>query len=152
MPARRVIVVATDGSDLAGPTVARAARLAVREDADLVIVCAYAEPSGRTDERTAATLGGGSRYARVFGRDAADVALAAGEAVAREEGATVAAALAVDGDPATAVLRVAAEREARLIVVGAPPERSMADLLAGTVATEVSRGATCDVLVVRPSA
>ena len=32
------VVVGTDGSDLAGPTVTRAAWIAVKEDADLVIV------------------------------------------------------------------------------------------------------------------
>ena len=36
----RKILVGTDGSSLAGPTVTRAARLAVADDADLIVVCA----------------------------------------------------------------------------------------------------------------
>ena len=43
----RIIVVGTDDSSLAEPTVARAAWLAKREDADLVIVCAYSALSRR---------------------------------------------------------------------------------------------------------
>ena len=45
------IIVGTDGSALAAPTVARAAWLANRDDADLVIICAY----GQCDEAEAAT-------------------------------------------------------------------------------------------------
>jgi nucleotide-binding universal stress UspA family protein len=43
------------------------------------------------------------------------------------------------------------ERNARLIVVGARHERSIADRLLGTVATEVTKQAPCDVLIVRPT-
>ena len=45
----RTIVVGTDGSPLAVPTVARAAWLAAHDDADLVIVCAYSELSRRDE-------------------------------------------------------------------------------------------------------
>ena len=145
-----VIVVGTDGSPLAGPTVARAAWLANREDADLVIVCAFAELSRRTEARNVATLGGDSRVGQVLGRNAASAAIAAGVATAREEGATITAALLVDGEPAAALMRVAEERDAQLIVVGARHERSIADRLLGTVATEVTKRAPCDVLIVRP--
>jgi len=145
-----VIVVGTDGSSLAGPTVARAAWLAHREDADLVIVCAFAEMSRRTEARNVATLGGDTRLGQVLGRSAASEAIVSGVAVAQQEGATIAAALLVDGDPAAALMSVAAEREAQLIVVGARHERSMADRLLGTVATEVTKSAPCDVLIVRP--
>lgn len=145
----REIVVGTDGSALAGTAVARAAAIA-GTDADLVIVCAFAQLPRRTDARAAATLGGNSRYAQALGRDAAHAAAAAGVAIARREGATIAASLVVAGDPVTSLVRVAAERNAQLIVVGAPRERSLADRLLGTVATEVGRQAPCDVLVVRP--
>ena len=47
----RTVVVGTDGSALAGPTVARAAWLAQHDDADLVIVCAYSGLSRRDEAK-----------------------------------------------------------------------------------------------------
>ena len=54
----RTIVVGTDGSELAGPVVARAAWLAVRDDADLVIVCAFSQLPRRAEAKNVATLPG----------------------------------------------------------------------------------------------
>ena len=108
----RTIVVGTDGSDLAAPTVARAAWLATRDHADLVLA-------------------------------------RAGE-VARAQGATVSAALLIDGEPAQALVKAAEDRSADLIVMGAVHDRSLAGRLLGTTAEEVTKKATCDVLIVRP--
>ena len=145
------IVVGTDGSALAAPTVERAAILAAREDADLVIVCAVAEMSRRLDARHVATLGGDTRLGQVPGRTAASVAIAGAVAVAQQHGATIAAALLIDGDPAAVLVSVATERHAQLVVVGARYERSLAERLLGTVATDVIKHAPCDVLIVRPA-
>src|SRR6478735_10235661 len=71
----RTIVVGTDGSSLGEPTVGRAAWLAKHDDADLVIVCAYAQLSRRDEAKNVATLGGDSRIGQVLGRDAARLAL-----------------------------------------------------------------------------
>ena len=147
----RIVVVGTDGSALAEPTVARAALQARCEDADLVIVCAFAEMPRRAEAKNVATLGGDSRLGQVLGRNAASAAIAGAVAVAREQGATIAAALLVDGEPAAALMSVAAERKADLIVVGARQQRSIAQRLLGTVATEVTKRAPCDVLIVRPA-
>ena len=49
----RTIVVGTDGSALAEPTVGRAAWLAKHDDADLVIVCAYSKLSRRDEAKKA---------------------------------------------------------------------------------------------------
>lgn len=146
----RTIVVGTDGSPLATPTVARAAWLAAHDDADLVIVCAYSALSRRNEARNPATLGGDTRIGQVTGRTAASSAIAAAVAVAQEQSATIAAALLVDGEPATALLESAKERAADLIVVGALRDTGLAERLLGTVATEVVRRAPCEVLVVRP--
>lgn len=145
-----VVVVGTDGSSLAGPTVARAAWVAARDDADLVVVCAYAEMSRRTEAKNVTTLGGDPRIGQVLGRNAASDAIASAVSVAQEGGATIAAALLVDGDPAAALLDQASSRGAQLLVVGARRDRSVAGRLLGTVATEVVKQATCDVLIVRP--
>lgn len=147
----RTIVVGTDGSGLAAPVVARAAWLAVRDDADLVIVCAYARAPRRTDAMNVHTLGGDSRSGQVLGREAAALAVETAMATAKAEGATVSATLLVDGEPATALMATAQERSADLIVLGAIHDRSLADRLLGTVASEVTKRATCDVLIVRPA-
>ena len=146
----RTIVVGTDGSPLAGSTVARAAWLAAHDDADLVVVCAYSELSRRQEARNVATVGGDTRIGQVLGRAAADDAMAAAVDVARGCGATVSAAVLVDGDAAEALLEIAGERDAQLIVIGARQDVSLAERLLGTVAAEVVRRADCDVLVVRP--
>jgi nucleotide-binding universal stress UspA family protein len=147
----RTIVVGTDGSSLAEPTVGRAAWLAKHDDADLVIVCAYAQMSRRVEAKNVTTLGGDSRTGRVLGREAASVAISEAMTVARAEGATVTAALLVDGDPAKVLVLTAQERNAELIVLGAIHDRTLADRVLGSTAEEVTRRAECDVLVVRPA-
>lgn len=146
----RTIVVGTDGSALAEPTVGRAAWLAKHDDADLIIVCAYAQMSRRADAKNIATLGGDSRTGQVLGREAASTALAEAMRTATAEGATVAAALLIDGDPSKALVVAAEERSADLIVLGALHDRSLADRVLGWTATEVTKRARCDVLIVRP--
>jgi nucleotide-binding universal stress UspA family protein len=146
----KTIVVGTDGSPLAEPTVARAAWLAAHNDSDLVIVCAYSALSRRQEARNVATVGGDSRIGQVLGRAAANDALSSATSIARQNGATLSASLLVDGEPAQALLDVADERDADLIVVGARHDVSLAERLLGTVATDVVRRAPCEVLIVRP--
>ena len=130
---------------------ARAAWLAKREDADLVIVCAYSGLSRRDEAKNVATAGGDVRVDEVLGRAAASEAMSRAVAVAAEEGATVAAALLLEGEPAAALVKTARDRKAELLVVGARHDRSLAERLLGTVATEVTKRAKCDVLIVRPT-
>lgn len=147
----RTIVVGTDGSSLSGPTVSRAAGLAKHDDADLVIVCAYAQMSRRVEAKNVATLGGDVRTGQVLGREAASLAMSRAMEVAAAEGATVTAALLVDGDPGNVLVRIAEEHGAGLVVLGAIQDRSLVDRLLGSTATEVTRQASCDVLLVRPA-
>lgn len=147
----RTIVVGTDGSALAGPTVRRAAWLAGHEDADLVVVCAFSELSRRVEAGNVVTLGGDLRIGQVLGRAAADEAVRAAVAVAAEEGARVAATVLVDDEPSRALLATVDERSAQLLVVGARRDLSIAGRLLGTVATAVTKHAECDVLVIRPT-
>ncbi len=146
----RSIVVGTDGSALADPTVARAAYLAASEDAELVIVCAFSALSQR-DAARALDLGD-SRVGSVLGRQAASDALAAASATASGLGAKVEATLLVEAPPVDALLAAAKQRSADLIVIGAIRDVSIADRLLGTVASAVVRRAPCEVLIVRPPA
>ena len=77
-PYRR-IVVGTDGSALADPTVARAAVLAASEGAELVIVCAYSGVTQRDEARVGGL--GDTRVGTVLGRAAAEDAVAAAAAI-----------------------------------------------------------------------
>lgn len=123
--------------------------LATRDHADLVIICAFAQLSRRDEAKNVATLGD-TRSGQVLGRAAADLALARAGEVARAQGATVSAALLIDGEPAQALVKAAEDRSADLIVMGAVHDRSLAGRLLGTTAEEVTKKATCDVLIVRP--
>jgi len=123
--------------------------LATRDHADLVIICAFAQLSRRDEAKNVATLGD-TRSGQVLGRAAADLALARAGEVARAQGATVSAALLIDGEPAQALVKAAQDRSADLIVMGAVHDRSLAGRLLGTTAEEVTKKATCDVLIVRP--
>jgi nucleotide-binding universal stress UspA family protein len=53
------------------------------------------------------------------------------------------------GDPAAAIVDLAAEQQARLIVVGAPGGTAETRLLPGGISDTVARQAPCDVLLVR---
>lgn len=72
--------------------------------------------------------------------------------VAGAQGATIAAALLVEGEADAALLEIAADRRAELIVLGAIQDRTLVDRLLGTVAEQVTKRAPCDVLIVRPPA
>ena len=52
--------------------------------------------------------------------------------------------------PPKALVKAAEDRSADLIVMGAVHDRSLAGRLLGTTAEEVTKKATCDVLIVRP--
>ena len=146
-----VVVVGTDGSSLAEPTVSRAAWLARNEDADLVIVCAYSRLSSRAEAKNVATLGGDPRGGEVLGRAAANEALTRAVAVASNHRATVTAALMIEGDPAEALIETVKKYQAEVLVLGARSDVSFAERLLGTLAREIVDRAFCDILIVRPN-
>ena len=141
------VVVGTDGSELAVPTVTRAAWIATKEDADLVIVCAYGGGSRRADAKVPLTETAPSRIGQVPGKEAATLAVTHAKDIA---GARVKATLLVEADPAEALLSSSKQHLGDLIVIGAIRDRSIAGRLLGDVASVVVRRAHCDVLVIRP--
>jgi len=144
------IVVGTDGSPLAEPTVNRAAWLAAHNEANLVIVCAYSELTPREEARSGGSPLGQAGIGQLPGRSVASAAMADAVELAARQGATISAALLVEAEPAAALLSTATERGADVVVVGALRDFSIAQRLLGSVGTEVVRRADCEVLVVRP--
>ena len=81
-------------------------------------------------------------------REDVDATLEEAAAVAREAGVT-ATAYPRQGDPADAILDVAEEREADLIVVGNKGMTGAKRFLLGSVPNKISHHAPCSVLIIR---
>lgn len=141
------IVVGTDGSESALKAVEQAAEIAAGGSARLVVVCAYHPLTAKEQSILAATVGPTSIY-QVAGTDAAEEALETGKRRAVEAGATDVTATLVRGDPGQALLAAASEQAADLIVVGSRGINTLSGRLLGSVPSDVSHRASCDVLIV----
>lgn len=136
------ILIAVDGSEIAGRAAETGAWLAATLRAEVLLVFV-------ADTSLAGAPEGGV---------APDVLLASLE----EEGRATLAALAKDlpqaeqivrrGKPADEVLKVAEERGADLIVVGTHGRSGVRRVLMGSTAEDIMRHAPCPVLVVRAAA
>ena len=131
------IVVGTDGSQTAREAVRQATRLAATVGARIELVSAY-EPVSEAPPQ------GWS----VSPREDVEEALraAAGDITASGVDVTT---YARQGDPAAALLDVAEERRADLIVVGNKGMTGAERFLLGSVPNKVSRHAPCSVLIIR---
>jgi nucleotide-binding universal stress UspA family protein len=143
----RSIVVGTDGSETAGKAVQEAIDLAKTVGASVYVVSAYEPvPQGRLREE--------SRQApedlqwMINPREDVDATLAEAADRVREAGLD-AETFAREGDPADAILDVAEERDADLIVVGNKGMTGARRFLLGSVPNKVSHHAPCSVLIVR---
>jgi nucleotide-binding universal stress UspA family protein len=143
----RSIVVGTDGSDTATQAVRQAVDLARAVGATLELVSAY-EPV------PAARLQAERRDApedlqwAISPREDVDATLEAAAEVAREAGVQ-ANSYPRQGDPADAILDVAEEQEADLIIVGNKGMTGAKRFLLGSVPNKVSHHAPCSVLIIR---
>lgn len=147
--AYRVIVVGTDGSETSMRAVQRAATLAAKADATLIVASAYT-PATREATAIDPDQPKGEDYrtrgdAPVFDllRDAAATARAAGGRNVEER--------AVAGVPADALITLAEEVGADLLVVGSVGMNSMVGRLVGSVPRLVRKKAGTEVLVVETS-
>jgi nucleotide-binding universal stress UspA family protein len=132
------IVVGTDGSDTAKRAVAEAVRLASALGAQLHVVSAYEPLRG-------ARVAGGAKLAEP--RDAlVESTLSEAAAVARFSGVNV-TTHAVRSEPTDALMELAAEVDASLVVVGNQGMQGAKRLL-GSVPNSVSHKARCNVLIV----
>jgi nucleotide-binding universal stress UspA family protein len=141
------IVVGTDGSDTASQAVRQAVDLARAIGASVKLVSAYEPvPQQRlAQERRDAPED--VQWA-IGPREDVDSRLESAAAVARE------ASVDVDvyprqGDPADAILDVAEETEADLIVVGNKGMTGARRFLLGSVPNKISHHAPCSVLIIR---
>ena len=142
-----VVVVGTDGSDTSLRAVERAATIAADSKATLIVASAFLDgddhdgggpdPDQPKDEEYR-KQGNASVYELL--RKAADRA--------REAGATEVEERAVEGAPVDALLQLAEDAKADLLVVGDVGTNSLAGKVLGSVPRAVSKRAKTEVLVV----
>lgn len=132
------ILVGTDGYGPASRAVARAAELAEKSGAELLV--AYSQPPSKTPE--------GSPLRDPSGQRGVDAGQGLLTDVEKHYGANVRIKTFLrEGDPAEVLIDLAEEEDADLIVVG---NRGMSKRFPlGVVANQVSHHAPCNVLIVR---
>jgi nucleotide-binding universal stress UspA family protein len=140
------IVVGTDGSETAGQAVSQAIELAQLSGARLSIVSAYSPATGRRAGAEAQEAPADVQY-ELGPREDVNLVLDAAAAEAKEAGIEV-QTHPVEADPADAILNVAEEVKADLIVVGNKGMTGARRYLLGSV-PNVSHHAPCSVIIVR---
>jgi nucleotide-binding universal stress UspA family protein len=143
------IVVGTDGSETAGKAVARAVELAKTVGARLLIVSAFT-PVARSRLQEESTVAPADLQWMVNPREDVDATLEDAAEQARAAGLKP-EVFARQGDPADAILDVAEEQRADLIVVGNKGMTGAKRFLLGSVPNKVSHHAPCSVLIIRTS-
>jgi nucleotide-binding universal stress UspA family protein len=141
------IVVGTDGSETAGKAVASATDLADQLGGRLLIVSAF-EPVSGTRLREESQQVPADLQWMVNPREDVDATLQEAATAARDRGLPV-ELFARQGDPADAILDVAEEQRADLIVVGNKGMTGAKRFLLGSVPNKVSHHAPCSVLIIR---
>jgi nucleotide-binding universal stress UspA family protein len=141
------IVVGTDGSDTAAEAVRQAVGLAKLVNASVSLVSAYSPVPRRQVMHEQQDAPADVQY-EIGPREDVNLVLDAAAAQAREEGVEV-QTHAVEADPADAILNVAEETKADLIVVGNKGMTGARRYLLGSVPNNVSHHAPCSVLIVR---
>jgi nucleotide-binding universal stress UspA family protein len=141
------IVVGTDGSATAAEAVRQAVELAKAMDASLEIVSAYEPiPQERLREESSEVPGD---VAHAIGpREDVNTNLDKAAGTARDAGVET-TTHAREGEPADAILDVAEETKADLVVVGNKGMTGAKRFLLGSVPNKVSHHAGCGVYIVR---
>src|SRR5271157_6190853 len=143
MSAYRTVVVGTDGSDSSFRAVDRAAQIA-GPDAKLIVASAYLPQ--HEDTRAADALGDESY--KVSGTAPIYAILQDAKERAHKAGAKNVEERAIVGAPVDALVHLAEEEKADLLVVGNVGLSTIAGRLLGSVPANVSRRAKVDVLIV----
>ncbi len=141
------IVVGTDGSDTAAEAVRQATELARATGAKLDIVSAYEPVSARQVREEAGEIPGDVAYA-VGPKEDVNVVLEGASQPAAEAGVDV-STHAREGDPSDAIIELAEEIGATVIVVGNKGMTGARRFLLGSVPNKISHHAPCSVLIIR---
>jgi len=141
------IVVGTDGSDTAAEAVRQAVDLAKLSGAQLSIVSAYEPISKRRIEGEQQGAPADVQH-EIGPREDVNLVLDGAAAAAKREGLDV-QTHPVEGGPSDALLSVAEETGADLIVVGNKGMTGAKRFLLGSVPNNVSHHAPCSVMIVR---
>jgi nucleotide-binding universal stress UspA family protein len=140
------IAVGTDGSESSLHAVERAAEVSAATDAPVIVVCAY-HPMTAREQAVVTPAGGDSRF-RVTGAEAAQQALDAAVQRAQDGGAARVDGRLIEGDAVEALLSLSREAPVDLIVVGNRGINTLSGRLLGSVPSDISQRAPCDVLIV----
>ncbi|MDQ1373367.1 MAG: hypothetical protein QOJ09_705 [Actinomycetota bacterium] len=143
----RNVVVGTDGSETAELAVQHAAQLAGAFGARLTVVTAYT-PGGGVSPQELDEAPEDVRWRLVDASAAEDLAGHA-KALARKAGVTDVQTRVAAGDPASALIDVAEDTLADVIVVGSKGMTGASRFVLGSVPNKVSHHAPCDVLIVQ---
>ena len=143
----RSIVVGTDGSETAQKAVAEAVELARSVGASLSIVSAYAPVSRRRIQEEQREAPEDLQW-MVNAREDVDATLREAAELHEDAGVEI-ETFAKEADPADAILDVAEQRDADLIVVGNKGMTGAKRFLLGSVPNKVSHHAPCSVLIIR---
>ena len=143
----RSIVVGTDGSETAGEAVRQAIELAKSVGASMHLVSAY---SPVPDSRLRQERQGAPEEIQwsINPREDVEETLRQAEENVSQAGVKV-ETYAREGDPADAVLDVAEEKSADLVLVGNRGMTGARRFLLGSVPNKISHHAPCSVLIVR---
>lgn len=143
----QTIVVGTDGSDTAAQAVVQAGELAEQLGAKLVIVSAFDPVSSARLKEEQSDAPQDIEWA-INEREDVDAMLSQISAPLEERKIAV-KVTARQGNPADAILDVAEEENADLIVVGNKGMAGARRFLLGSVPNKISHHAPCSVLIVR---
>jgi len=141
------IVVGTDGSETATEAVRTAIELAKLSDAKLEIVSAYEPIPQQRLKDEAEGISGDVSYA-VNPREDVQFILDKAAAEAKKEKVDV-VTHPLEGDPADAILDVAEENNADLVLVGNKGMTGAKRFLLGSVPNKISHHASCDVWIAK---
>jgi nucleotide-binding universal stress UspA family protein len=141
------IVVGTDGSETAAEAVRQAIDLAELAGASLEIVSAYAPVNPARLREEAEEVPADVAYV-VGPKEDVNATLDAAAGAAKQAGVEV-ATHAREGSPADAILDVAEQTKADLIVVGNKGMTGARRFLLGSVPNNISHHAPCSVFIVR---
>jgi nucleotide-binding universal stress UspA family protein len=141
------IVVGTDGSETASEAVKQATELAKAVGAKIHLVSAF-EPVGNQRLREERQQVPEDMSWMVNQREDVDATLRDAAEKIQEDGVDV-ETYARQGDPADAILDVAEEKNADLIVVGNKGMSGAKRFLLGSVPNKVSHHAPCSVMIIR---